>query len=506
MDFPITVNAKVSFLTRQDPLGMGVYRNSLVFLLAKAALNVFPGCKLSVEHSFGSGFYCNFEMVCGTQISAKQTRELEEALRNDVKKDLPILRYRLAFEEALAKFASNGHEDKAGLLRYRNPPFVLTHQCGDFFDLAHGPLASHTGVLTDFKLIHYPPGFLIQFPDTQKAARIPAFVDQPHLFKVFHEHKEWGRTIGVSNVAKLNEIIYRGRMADFIRMSEAFHEKKIAHIADQISKRRKQLKIILISGPSAAGKTTFAKRLTVQLQVNGIRASTISLDNYYLNDEDTPRDKDGHPDYEHLHAVDVPLFNQHLLEIIKGQEVELPFFNFTAKKREYREDRLLLAPNEVLIVEGIHGLNPELTHAVPAARKFKIYISALTQLNIDSGNRISTTDNRLMRRIIRDYLYRGNSPLVTLGMWPSVRRGEKTWIFPFQSQADVAFNSALDYELAVLKPMLEPLLLTVKPSMPEYAEVRRLQGFLSNFLGAPDITVPATSILREYIGASNFEY
>ncbi len=485
---------------------MRVYRNSLVFLLAKTAAAALPDCRLTVEHSFGAGFFCSFDTACGGHITAAQTRKLELAMRRDIRRNLSILRHRLAFEEAVAQFEQTGQRDKADLLRFRNPPMVVVHACGPFTDLAYSPLAPSTGALPDFKLIHYPPGLVLQFPDMRRPARIAPFRDQPHLFRIFHEHKQWGRMAGVSNVGKLNELIYRGRIAEFIRMAEAFHEKKIARIADQIAARRRQLKVILISGPSAAGKTTLAKRLAVQLRVNGIATDTISLDNYYVNDADTPRDAAGRPDYEHIDSVDVPLFNRHLQELIKGREIELPFFNFETKQREFRGDRLQLAPGEMVIIEGIHGLNPRFTPSISAARKFKIYISALTQLNIDANNRISTTDNRLLRRMVRDHLYRGNSPLATLRMWPSVRRGEKTWIFPFQAEADAAFNSALDYEMAVLKPMAEPLLMTIKPSAPEYAETRRLQGFLENFLEAPVGDVPATSILREYIGASNFKY
>lgn len=485
---------------------MRVYRNSLVFLLAKAAAEALPDCRLTVEHSFGAGFFCGFEGQCGKPITAAQTRTLDRTMRLAIRRNLPIRRYGLAFEEAVSKFEQSSQKDKADLLRFRNPPMVVVHECGRFLDLAHSPLAPSTGALPDFKLIRYPPGLVIQFPGMAHPARIARFRDQPHLFRIFHEHKQWGRIIGVRNVGNLNESIYRGSLPEFIRMAEAFHEKKIARLADQIADRRRELKVILISGPSAAGKTTLAKRLAVQLRVNGIATSTVSLDNYYVNDADNPRDAAGRPDYEHIDAVDLPLFNRNLLELIQGREIELPFFNFETKQREFRGIRRRLAPGEMVIIEGIHGLNPRFTPSIPPGRKFKIYISALTQLNIDANNRISTTDNRLMRRMVRDHLFRGNSPATTLRMWPSVRRGEKTWIFPFQSQADAAFNSALDYELAVLKSMVEPLLMTIKPSAPEYAEARRLQGFLDNFLPAPATDVPATSILREYIGASNFEY
>lgn len=485
---------------------MRVYRNSLAFLLAKNAAELFPKARLTVDHSFGTGFYCGFETPDKAQLTAAQTRRLEEAMRRDIRRNIPIKRYSLAFSEAVDKFEQTGWRDKADLLRFRNPPAVVIHECGEFSDLAQNPLASTAGILKLFKLRHYPPGLVLQFPDQSDIKRMASFRDQPHLFRIFQEHKQWGRIVGVTNVGKLNELIYRGDIAEFIRMAEAFHEKKIARMADQIAARRDRLKVILIAGPSAAGKTSLAKRLAVQLQVNGIVTSAISLDNYYVNDADTPHDPTGRPDYEHIDAIDVPMFNRHLQELINGREVELPFFNFNTKLREFRGDNLRLAPEQMVIVEGIHGLNPKFTPMISADKKFKIYISALTQLNIDNNNRISTTDNRLMRRMARDYQYRGNSALATLRMWPSVRYGEKKWIFPFQAEADAVFNSALDYELAVLKPMVLPLLMTIKPTDPEYAETRRLQGFLDNFLDAPVKDVPATSILREYIGSSSFKY
>jgi uridine kinase len=355
-------------------------------------------------------------------------------------------------------------------------------------------------------LINYPPGLVLQFPDPRNPRRAAGFRAQPHLFNIFHEHKEWGRILGVSNVGRLNELIAAGEIVNFIRISEAFHEKKIARIADAIQARRGQVRLVFISGPSAAGKTTFSKRLAIQMEVNGMRPITLSLDNYYVDDEKTPRDKSGKPDYEHIKALDIALFNRHLVRLIHNGEIELTRFDFGRKKRVMTGRKLKIEQDQIVIVEGIHGLNPAFTPMLDRRRQFKIYISAMTQLNIDCHNRISTTDNRLMRRMIRDHIFRGNPPLTTLKMWPVVRRGEKRWIFPFQGQADVFFNSALDYELAVLKPLVEPLLMQIKPADPEYAEARRLQEFLSNFLGVVKNAVPPTSILREYIGSSTFKY
>lgn len=506
LSYPLDVNCWVRFLTMQYPAGMRLYRNSLVFLLSQAAAALFPRSRFIIEHSLGTGFFGCWGMVPRRPITAQQVRRLEEAMRDLVRQDLPIRRRKLAFGEALAMFAKSGQIDRVNLLRFRNPPKIEIHECANYHDLAHGPLAQRTGVLNVFKLIHHPPGLILQFPNPAKPRRVASFQKQPHLFQIFQEHKEWGRTLDINNVGKLNELIAAGGIRNFVKVAEAFHEKKIAAIADQVFAQRANLRLILIAGPSASGKTTFSKRLAIELEGLGIKPVMISLDNYYKNDAKTPRDSAGQPDYEHIQAIDLDLFNRHLLRLIAGREILLPYFNFQKKRREFRGERLAIADNQIVIVEGIHGLNPYFTRPIPERYKFKIYISALTQLNIDANNRVSTTDNRLMRRLVRDYTYRGNSALATLRMWPSVRRGEKTWIFPFQKWAQATFNSALDYELAVLKPIIEPLLMEVKPCDREYAEARRLQAFLSNFLEVLSTAVPGTSILREFIGASDFEY
>ncbi len=504
LSYPLDVNCSVRFLNAEHSLGMRVYRNSLSFLLSATAAELFPNARFSIEHSLGTGFY--YTMEAGRKLSQKQVERMESRMRAMVESDIPITRRKISFTEADRFFRRTNHNDRADLLKFRNPPKVVIYSCGPFVDLAHGPLAPRTGILKTFKLIPYPPGLVLQFPRPDFPLKIAPFRDQPHLFQIFHEHKQWGRILGVHNVGKLNSLIVNGGIEEFIRVDEAFHEKKIAIIADSISSRKKQAKVILISGPSAAGKTTFAKRLAVQLQANGLRPVTISLDNYYVNDRDTPLDDDGRPDYEHVKALDIELFNRNIISLIAGREIDVPFFNFNTKRREYRSEKMRLATDQAIIVEGIHALNPLFTHRIAARNKFKIYVSALTQLNVDSGNRISTTDNRLMRRLVRDGIFRSNSPLTTLRMWPSVRRGEKKWIFPFQQNADATFNSALDYELAVLKSALNPMLMEVKPQHQEYAESRRLQEFLLNFLEAPTAFVPQTSILREYIGASSFKY
>ncbi len=508
LSYPLSVNCRVRFLTLDDPHGWRVYRRSLSFVLGMAVRDVFPEADFAVEHSFGLGLYCSFQPnekpskgICKEQLEC-----IERRMRELIDEDRAIERCKMSYEDALAAFAGAGLTDQYDLLRFLNPPHVVTHRCDGFWELAHGPLVTHTGALQCFSLIPYAPGFVLHMPSRGPACRLEPFEDQPHLFQIFQEHKEWGRVLNVATVGRLNEIVTENELPAFVRRAEALHEKKLARIADDITAHSRRVRMVLIAGPSSAGKTTFSKRLATHLETNGLRPVTISTDDYFVSPERNPRDADGHPDYEHLEAVDLALFNDHMAQLIQGNEVELPHFNFTRKAREYRGDVLQISDDQIIIVEGIHGLNPRLTEGIADENKFRIYVSALTQLNMDAHNRISTTDNRLMRRIVRDAKYRGHSALDTLRLWPSVRRGEKQWIFPFQREADATFNSALDYELAILKPLVEPLLLQVKPMHSEYAEARRLSEFLLNFLPASTDCVPATSILREYIGGSVLEY
>lgn len=506
LSYPLEVDSNVTLLTRGDPHGFRIYHRAVCFLLAKAVKELFPDARFAVQHSLGTGFFCSFEMDGKSGICDEQMQRIDQHMRALVERDIPIERREIAFTEVVRRFEQEKQWDKYNLLRFRNPPKIATCWCENFSDLAHGPLAPSTGALALFKLISYPPGFVLQVPEQQNPKQLPPFEPQPQLFQIFKEHKEWGRILGVNTVGRLNEIIASKEISDFIKIAEAFHEKKIAQIADHIFEHREHIKWALIAGPSSSGKTTFAKRLAVQLRVNGLVPVTISVDNYFVNREQTPLDENGKPDFENIETVDLPLFNEHLMRLDKDDEVELPSFNFEKGCREYRGVKLRIEPGQIVLVEGIHGLNPRLTQSVPSAHKLRIYVSALTQLNLDSNNRISTTDNRLVRRMVRDNNFRGNSALATLTMWPSVRRGEKTWIFPYQQEADIAFNSALDYELAVLKPFVEPLLVEIKPYHPQYAEARRLLAFLSSFLGVSDRLVPPTSILREFIGRSSFSY
>ena len=508
LSYPLTVNSKVRFLTMGDSHGWRIYRHSLCFLLAKTVRDLYPSAPFTVEHSFGRGIYCSFRKTPTSPpgMSSDELLRLEEAMCERVRRDLPIERRKISFTEAVRQLEDAEQHEKLSLLKYRNPPRIVMHVCDGFCDLAHGPLAPRTGVLTRFKLVHYPPGFVLDLPPRANPYDTPPFQDQPHLFHIIQEHKAWGHTVGVTTVGRLNEITSSGELEGFVWAAEALHERRLGRIADRIAADRGRIKVVLIAGPSSAGKTTFAKRLTTHLMVNGLRPLTLALDDYFVGPKRNPRDEKGNPDYEHIEAVDLPLFNRDLKDLVDGKEIEVPSFNFVKKEREYDGRTLRAAEDQIIMLEGIHGLNPRLTEKVPTERKFKIYVSALTQLNIDAHNRISTTDNRLIRRMVRDRKFRGHSALDTLRLWPNVRRGEKRWIFPFQQEADVAFNSALDYELAVLKPLVEPFLMEVKPSEPEYAEARRLTEFLLSFLGASDRSVPGASILREYIGGSLLHY
>ncbi len=506
LEFLLEVDSEVRFLTFADSNGWRIYRTTACFLLAKTVKELFPGARLTIEHSMGTGFYCSFEQDGREGIHLEQLDQLRDGLKAVIARNAPIERRKIVYQSAVKHFEEQNLPDKANLLKFRNPAKIVVYTCEGYTDLAHGPLAHSTEAITHVDLIHNAPGFVIQFPDRSVPPKVPALRPQPHLFAVFQEHKKWGRILNVNTVGRLNEIIAAKESADFIRIAEALHEKKIAKVADKIKEERARIKFILIAGPSSSGKTTFAKRLSVQLRVNGLSPVAISVDNYFVDRDKTPRDENGDFDFEHIEAIDLELFNQHLSELVNGTKISLPRFNFEQGVKEFPGEHLQLQGDQVVILEGIHCLNPRLTASIPAENKFKIYISALTQLGLDSHNRVATTDNRLVRRLVRDNQFRGHSALTTMKMWPSVRRGEKAWIFPFQEEADLAFNSALDYELAVLKPFAEPLLAEVKPYDPQYAEARRLQDFLGSFLGISYDLVPPTSILREFIGKSGFRY
>lgn len=502
------VNANITPLTAADAHGWDIYRRSLSLLLAKAAHEVLPEKMCRVHHSYGAGLFCTFTNGNAKPNGARKDdiAKLKATMARLVAEDRPITSECVNYDEAVEMLRTTGQTDKLNLLLHRNPPVVTLIRCGDFLDLTQAPLVHRTGVLKTFDLIPFDPGFILHMPSREEPLKLGPLPTLPKLFNIYQEHVEWGRILGLTTVGQLNETIVNHQIDEFIRTAEALHEKKLAAIAAEIAARRAEVRLILVAGPSSAGKTTFAKRLVTHLRVNGMQPIMVSTDNYFVGDERNPRDEDGNLDYEHIEAMDIERLNADLLALLAGKAVHLPVFNFKTKSSSDEPLATQLPPNGVLLMEGIHCLNPRLTAAVAPSFKFRIFVSALTQLGIDHSSRISTTDNRLLRRIVRDNEHRGHTALTTLQRWPSVRRGEQRWIFPFQEDADAIFNSALDYELAVIKPFVASLLNEVKPHHPEYAEARRLTGFLHNFMAVHPTAVPGHSILREYIGGSQLPY
>jgi uridine kinase len=500
----LEVNVDLKPITLETSDGTMIYRRSLAFLLAVAARELFPDRSLVIGHSLGNGYFYAFKNEVA--LAAEELSALDARMREIVADDLPIgFRY-LSYADALSIFKTNGQSDTALLLGQLNDAKVPVNECRGFMDLSVATLVPRTGILKTFELRSYENGFLLRYPGKNGSREIAPFEDSPRIFSVYKEYKKWGRIVGISSVGDINELVARREIKSFIQIAEAFQNKKLSEIADRIYEKRDEVKVVLIAGPSSSGKTTTAKRLSILLKVMGLDPLAVSLDDYYLGPERTPKDEHGKPDFECLEALDVPYLNEQLLSLFKGEEVELPIFDFKTGSRKEGGRKIKLGRRTVLVIEGIHGLNEKLTASIDRDKKFKLYVSALTQLNLDDHNRIPTSDNRLLRRIVRDYQFRGATAAKSISMWPSVQAGEKKHIFPFQDGADAAFNSALDYELSVLKVYAEPLLRSVKPTMDEYAEAVRLLGFLENFSPVPPQYVPGQSILREFIGESDFKY
>ena len=500
----IRINATLQPVHLNSEAGVRCYRQSLCFVLSIAGRSVFPDRRLVIGHSLGDAYYYHF--ADGRDVTDDEVNQLNAGMRRLVEADVPIRRQLIAYEDAVRVFEEQGMLHTAALLYHRSSSRVVVHTCGDFVDLSHGPLLQSTGTLRSFELRRLAPGVVLRYPSLKAPMEMSPYKHSDVLFNIYQEYKEWGKILNVSSVGSLNEKVLEGEITDFIRVNEALQEKKIGAIADEIASKRDSVKIVLIAGPSSSGKTTFTKRLAIQLTVHGLQPQLISADNYFVNRDQTPRDEDGNLDFESIHALDLELLNEHLLHLFDGKEIEVPNFDFKSGSRRAGGQPLRLVDRSILLTEGIHCLNDELTSRIPAERKHKIYISALTQLNLDEHNRIPTTDNRVVRRLVRDFQFRGHSALDTLRMWPSVMRGEQRNIFPFQDTADSTFNSALDYELGVLKKHAEPLLMQVKPRHEVYNEAGRLLSFLSNFTNIADKLVPDYSIVREFIGDSGFRY
>ncbi|MBC8449246.1 MAG: nucleoside kinase [Chloroflexi bacterium] len=480
--------------------GMRIYRRSLSFLLITAAHELFPQAQVIVDHSvpFG-GYHCRLEGR--TPLTQEELAQLEEHMRSIVATDAPIRKERIPLHDAVALFSERGDDDKIRLLSYRQKDYLTTYKLRGVRDYFHGYMLPSTGYLRWFALRDYPPGFILQYPRETEPLRLQPFLEYSKLGAVFHEYGDWTKVIGVPDVGALNQTIESGRIGEVALVAEALHEQRIARIAYDVAQRRGEIRLVLIAGPSSSGKTTFAKRLAVQLMANGVHPVALGLDDYFVDREHTPRDENDEYDFEALEALDLALFNEQLLQLMDGQEVMLPHYNFRTGRREPGET-LRLTPDHVILIEGIHGLNPDLVPQVPPERLYRIYVSALTQLNVDRHNRVPTTDTRLIRRIVRDATSRGYTAQQTIARWASVRRGEKRNIFPYQEHADVMVNTALVYELAVLKPFVEPLLLQIERGAPGYVEARRLLAFLKWFLPCKPDLVPDNSILREFIGGS----
>lgn len=498
--YPLRRDAQVTPVFLSDSDGVRIYRRSLAFLMVTAISELYADVQVVVDHSlpFG-GYFCR---VLGREpFSTEELTTIEARMRAIVDENAPIIKERVPMEEALEMFHQRKEDDKVRLLSHRRKDYLILYRLHDFRDYFHGYMLPSTGYLRYFALHPSPPGFVLQYPRRHWPTELRPYAEYPRLSAVFREYGDWLHLLGVEDVGSLNEAIEKSRIQEIVLVSEALHERRIAEIAREIAERHAQVRLVLIAGPSASGKTTFSKRLSIQLLAHGVRPFPLALDDYFVDREKTPRDEKGGYDFESLHALDLPLFNEQLLALMEGKEVTLPHFDFQAGTRG-EGATVQLGPDHVILVEGIHGMNPNLVPAIPRARTFRIYVSALTQLNIDRHNRVPTTDTRLIRRIVRDATFRGYTAEETLNRWESVRRGEKRHIFPYQEHADVMFNSALVYELAVLKPLVEPLLLQIEPPNPRRVEAKRLLAFLEWFVPCPPDLVPDNSILQEFIGGS----
>lgn len=500
----LKVDCSIRFVTTGDEIGHKTYKRSMSLLLVKAIYDVAEREnveKVRIHYSVSKGYYCT---LSGNVLLNQEFLEcVEKRMTELVKRDILIGKRSVNTDEAIALFGQHGMHDKENLFKYRRVSKVNIYNMNEFEDYFYGYMVPSTGYLKYFKLYLYEEGFVVQMPDQTAPKLVPPFQPQNQLFRVLKESTEWGDMQGIETVAALNDTITKGNVNEAVLVQEALQEKKIAEIATEIA-QKPQVKFVLIAGPSSSGKTTFSHRLSIQLRANGLVPHPIAVDNYFVEREETPKDENGEYDFECLEAVDVELFNKQMRELLAGKEVVIPKFNFVTGKKEYGTQTKKLGPNDVLVIEGIHCLNPKLTEALADENKFKIYISALTQLNIDEHNRIPTTDGRLVRRIVRDARTRGASAQRTIQMWPSVRRGEEKNIFPYQEEADVMFNSALIYELAVLKPYVEAQLFGMDRDCPEWVEAKRLLKFLDYFVGIGSENVPTNSLLREFIGGGCF--
>ena len=500
----ITEDCVVEFLTVDDPNGYRTYARGITFVMLKAAYSVIGRDnveKIAIQFAIGDGSYCEVE----GDVTLTQTLldKIEKKMREIVQEDITFRKYSVNTDEARNLFEYYRMMDKKKLFEYRRVSKVNVYDLDGFKDYFYGYMPPSTGMLKYFSLELCENGFILQMPRKEDPDTVHEWKNRPKLFQTLQESKEWGKTMEVDTVGALNDAISQGNIQELILVQEALQEKKIGEIAQMIADN-KEKKFVMIAGPSSSGKTTFSHRLSVQLRAHGLKPHPIPVDDYFVNRQDTPKDEDGNYNYECLEAIDVELFNSNMTDLLRGKEVELPTYNFKTGMREYKGKKKKLGKDDILVIEGIHGLNDKLSYSLPKESKFKIYISALTQLNIDEHNRIPTTDGRLLRRMVRDARTRGTSAKETIAMWSSVRRGEEEYIFPFQEEADVMYNSALIYELAVLKQYAEPILFGIPKDCPEYVEAKRILKFLDYFIGVSTEDIPKNSIVREFVGGSIF--
>ena len=496
-------NKDIEFLDLRSPSGIRTYTRSLFMVLCKAVHDLYAGSKVVIDIPVSNGYYCNIKL--GRPIMTEDIDRIRTRMQEIINAKMPIQRFETTTEDAIKIFTALGDEQKAKLLRSSGSLYSVYYILDDYKDYYYGSMLTNTAQLRLFGLEPYFDGILLRIPSTQNPTKLGELVRQDKMFEVFKEHHRWQSIFDIRTVGDFNEGVKNGFSTDLINVSEALQEKKISQIADTIAEK-KNIKVVLIAGPSSSGKTTFCKRLSVQLLASGVKPVQISLDDYFVNRHDTPKDENGELDYESIYALNIPLINEQFNALFRGEEVELPKYNFQTGTSEKSGKKLHLEENNVLVVEGIHALNPLLTEQIADEKKFKIYASALTTILLDNHNYIPTTDNRLLRRIVRDYKYRGCSAEETIHRWPSVRAGENKWIFPYQEQADVMFNTAMLFELAVIKPQAEEVLEQVPENCEEYAEAYRLRKFLKYFAPLPFRDLPPTSLLREFLGGSSFKY
>lgn len=503
MHYRIYHNKDVEFLDMISGSGSRNYTRSLFFVLCKAVHDLYPQSKVVIDIPVSKGYYV--DLTIGHEVTDGDVARIRQRMQQIIDAKMPIRRFEVPTEDAVKMFEEKGDKAKSKLLRSAGSLYTTYYQIDDYVDYYYGSLLTNTSKIYLFGLEKYFNGLLLRIPDLKDPGTLPQMTRQDKMFEIFREHHHWQEIMELRTAGDFNEMVRKGQATNLINVSEALQEKKLTEIADEIASH-KDVKLVLLAGPSSSGKTTTCKRLSIQLLANGIKPLQISLDDYFVDREHTPKDDKGEYDYESIYALNLKLINDQFNALFRGEEIELPKYNFQTGRSEKSGQKLRMQPNNVLVVEGIHALNPELTAQIPEAQKFRVYVSALTTILLDDHNYIPTTDNRLLRRIIRDYKYRGVNAQETIHRWPSVRAGENKWIFPYQENADVMFNSAMLFELAVIKQQAEPLLEQVPENCEEYSEAYRLRKFLKYFQPIPNRDIPPTSLLREFLGGSSFKY